>query len=117
MVLDFIINIILLMGIIGLFNLTRYVLKIRKIIKMHKDNPNIQLQHIKLLVKKGEYAKALRICNCLKFQDTYLIQYERAKILYDLKRYDEALQIISKTIFLNSDEANKLKENTLCLDL
>ena len=42
MVLDFIINIILLMGIIGLFNLTRYVLKIRKNIKMHKDNPNIQ---------------------------------------------------------------------------
>ena len=42
MVLDFIINILVLMGIISLFNLTRYLFKIRKIIKMHKDNPNIQ---------------------------------------------------------------------------
>ncbi len=42
MVLDFILNMILLIGIISLFNLTRYIFKIRKLIKMHKDNPNIQ---------------------------------------------------------------------------
>ena len=42
MVLDFIVDILLLIGIMSLFNLTRYVLKVRKIIKMHKDNPNIQ---------------------------------------------------------------------------
>ncbi|MBP3888174.1 MAG: hypothetical protein J6F30_11135 [Cellulosilyticum sp.] len=33
---------ILLIGIISLFNLTRYIFKIKKLIKMHKDNPNIQ---------------------------------------------------------------------------
>ncbi|MEE1073225.1 MAG: YHS domain-containing protein [Cellulosilyticum sp.] len=59
MVLDFIINIILLMGIIGLFNLTRYLLKIRKIIKMHKDNPNIQgitivNGEVKIIEKKSD---------------------------------------------------------------
>lgn len=42
MVLDFIISMILLIGVISLFNLIRYLLKIRKIIKMHKNNPNIQ---------------------------------------------------------------------------
>jgi len=41
-VLDFIINILLLMGIISLFNLGRVLFKVRKMIKMHKDNPNIQ---------------------------------------------------------------------------
>lgn len=42
MVLDFIVSMFVLVGIISLFNLTRNLLKIRKIIKMHKDNPNIQ---------------------------------------------------------------------------
>lgn len=42
MVLDFVINMILLIGLIGLFNLTRYWLKIRKLIKLYKDNPNVQ---------------------------------------------------------------------------
>ena len=42
MVLEFIVNMILLIGIVSLFNLVRYIFKIKKIIKMHKDNPNIQ---------------------------------------------------------------------------
>lgn len=42
MVLEFIVNMILLIGLISLFNLARYLFKIRKIMKMYKDNPNIQ---------------------------------------------------------------------------
>lgn len=42
MVLEFIVNMILLIGIVSLFNVTRYIFKIRKLIKKHKDNPNIQ---------------------------------------------------------------------------
>ncbi len=42
MVLDFILNIFLVIVLVSLFNLVRYILKIRKILKMHKDNPNIQ---------------------------------------------------------------------------
>lgn len=42
MVLDFILNMIFFVTLIGLFNLVRSILKIRKLIKMHKDNPNIQ---------------------------------------------------------------------------
>lgn len=42
LVLDFILNMILLIGVISLFNLARYLLKIRKLIKLCKDNPNVQ---------------------------------------------------------------------------
>lgn len=42
MVLEFIVNMILLIGVVSLFNLTRYIFKIRNIIKKHKDDPNIQ---------------------------------------------------------------------------
>lgn len=42
MVWDFIVNMIILVGFISLFNFTRCMLKIRKIIKDNKDNPNIQ---------------------------------------------------------------------------
>ena len=41
-VFDFILDIFLIMMLISLFNLVRYTLKIRKIMKMHKDNPNIK---------------------------------------------------------------------------
>lgn len=42
MIVEFFLNMILFVGIISLFNLLRYLFKIRKVIKMHKDNPNIQ---------------------------------------------------------------------------
>lgn len=42
MVVEFIVNMILVIVLVSLFNLTRYILKIRKVIKAHKDNPNIQ---------------------------------------------------------------------------
>ena len=39
---DLILNLFLVIILVSLFNLARYVFKIRKILKMHKDNPNIQ---------------------------------------------------------------------------
>ena len=42
MLMEFFLNMIIFMGMISLFNLLRYLFKIRKIIKMHKNNPNIQ---------------------------------------------------------------------------
>ncbi|MBU3803578.1 MAG: hypothetical protein H9872_02305 [Candidatus Cellulosilyticum pullistercoris] len=42
MIMEFFFNMIVFIGMISLFNLLRYLFKIRKIIKMHKDNPNIQ---------------------------------------------------------------------------
>lgn len=42
MVVDFLINMILVIGLVSLFNLTRYILKIRKLVKKYKDNPNVQ---------------------------------------------------------------------------
>ena len=42
MVIDFIINMILVIGLVSLFNLIRYILKIRKLVKKYKDNPNVE---------------------------------------------------------------------------
>lgn len=42
MVVDFILNMILVISLISLFNLTRYILKVRKVVKKYKDNPNIE---------------------------------------------------------------------------
>lgn len=42
MIIDFILNMILIFTLISLFNLIRYIFKVKKIIKMHKGNPNIQ---------------------------------------------------------------------------
>ena len=42
MVFDFIVNMIILVGFISLFNFIRCMLKIKKIIRENKDNPNIQ---------------------------------------------------------------------------
>lgn len=42
MFVEFFLDMILFIGLISLFNLLRYLFKIRKIIKMNKDNPNIQ---------------------------------------------------------------------------
>ena len=42
MIVEFFLNMILFIGIISLFNLLRYLVKVGKVIKMHKDNPNIQ---------------------------------------------------------------------------
>ena len=39
---DFVLNLFLVIVVISLVNLIRYMFKIRKIIKMHRDNPNIQ---------------------------------------------------------------------------
>lgn len=39
---DFFLNMMLAIILVSVFNLARYILKIRKIIKMNKDNPNIQ---------------------------------------------------------------------------
>lgn len=41
-ILDFLLDIFLIMMLISLFNLVRYMLKIRKVMKMNKDNPNIK---------------------------------------------------------------------------
>lgn len=41
-VFDIIFNMILIFSAISLFNFIRYILKIRKIIKENKDNPNIK---------------------------------------------------------------------------
>ncbi|WP_069997438.1 YHS domain-containing protein [Cellulosilyticum sp. I15G10I2] len=58
MVVDFILNMFLVIILVSLFNLVRYILKIRKIMKMHKDNPNIQgisiiNGEIKVIEKEG----------------------------------------------------------------
>ncbi len=42
MVIDFILNMFLVIILVSLFNLARYIFKIRKIMKMHKDDPNIK---------------------------------------------------------------------------
>lgn len=42
MFVDFILNMFLAIILVSIFNLARYIFKIRKLIKMHKDNPNIQ---------------------------------------------------------------------------
>lgn len=42
MIVDLLINMILAIGLISLFNLTRYILKIRKLVKKYKDNPNVE---------------------------------------------------------------------------
>lgn len=39
---ELLLNVFLFIMLLGLFNLIRYILKIRKVMKMHKDNPNIQ---------------------------------------------------------------------------
>ncbi|MHC1747780.1 MAG: YHS domain-containing protein [Cellulosilyticaceae bacterium] len=39
---DIFLNVILAFMLISLFNLIRYMMKIRKVIKINKDNPNIQ---------------------------------------------------------------------------
>lgn len=39
---DVVLNVILIVMLLSLFNLVRYMFKIRKIMKMHKDNPNIK---------------------------------------------------------------------------
>lgn len=39
---DFMLNLVLVIVLVSLFNLARYVFKIRKVMKMHQDNPNIQ---------------------------------------------------------------------------
>lgn len=39
---DIILDIFLILMLLSLFNLVRYMLKIRKVMKMHKDNPNIK---------------------------------------------------------------------------
>lgn len=50
-------NLITLFSIISLFNLIRYSLKIKKVMKMHEDNPNIKgvvivNGHVKVIEKK-----------------------------------------------------------------
>lgn len=42
MILDIMMNIVLVFMLLSLFNLVRYMFKIRKVMKMHKDNPNIK---------------------------------------------------------------------------
>jgi len=42
MVLDFVVNMVIVIMVVSLFNITRYILKIRKVMKMYKDNPNVQ---------------------------------------------------------------------------
>lgn len=42
MFIEFFLDMMLFIGLISLFNVLRYVFKIRKIIKVNKDNPNIQ---------------------------------------------------------------------------
>ncbi|MGL4363464.1 MAG: YHS domain-containing protein [Cellulosilyticaceae bacterium] len=39
---DIVMNILLLFMLLSLFNIVRYAFKVRKIIKMHKDNPNVK---------------------------------------------------------------------------
>ncbi|MEG0012977.1 MAG: YHS domain-containing protein [Cellulosilyticaceae bacterium] len=39
---DFFLNVFLIMMLVSLFNLVRYMFKIRKIMKVNKDNPNIK---------------------------------------------------------------------------
>lgn len=39
---NFLSDVILIVMLLSLFNLVRYMFKIRKIMKMHKDNPNIK---------------------------------------------------------------------------
>lgn len=59
MIIDFMLNAFLILMLLSLFNLVRYMLKIRKVMKMHKDNPNIRgisivNGEIKVIEKEGE---------------------------------------------------------------
>lgn len=40
--LDIVMNVFLVFMLLSLFNLVRYMFKVRKVMKMHKDNPNIK---------------------------------------------------------------------------
>ncbi|MGL4738848.1 MAG: hypothetical protein ACRCW2_15445 [Cellulosilyticaceae bacterium] len=56
---DMILNVVLIFMLLSLFNLVRYMFKIRKVMKMHKDNPNIKgisivNGEIKVIEKDGE---------------------------------------------------------------
>lgn len=42
MLLDVVMNVVLIFMLLSLFNLVRYMFKIRKVMKLHKDNPNIK---------------------------------------------------------------------------
>lgn len=55
---EFFLDMIIFIGILSLFNLLIYIYKVRKIIKMNKDNPNIQgisivNGEIKIIEKQG----------------------------------------------------------------
>lgn len=77
--------------------------------KKYEENPNIQSQYIKILVKQKDYKEALRICDLPQFEDLQLIQLEKAKILLELKRYNDALRVINNPIFENSERAEELR--------
>lgn len=40
--LDFMMNLFLVFTLVSLFNLVRYTLKVRKVMRQHKDNPNVR---------------------------------------------------------------------------
>lgn len=57
MVVKFLCNLAVLFSIISLFNFIRYSLKIKKVLNMHKDNPNVKgimvvNGHVRVIEKK-----------------------------------------------------------------
>jgi len=78
--------------------------------KKYEDNPNIQSQYIKILIKQKDYDTALKICDFPEFKDLQLIQLEKAKILLELKKYDDALEVVNNSIFKNNEKIEEIKE-------
>lgn len=78
--------------------------------RKYEDNPNIQSQYIKILVKQKDYIEALKICNLPQFENIQLIQLEKAKILLELRKYDDALEVVNNSIFENNEKVEELKE-------
>ena len=75
MVIDFMINIILVLGLVSLFNLTRYIFKIRKIIKKYKDNPNIE----GITIINGE----VRVIEKQQVKEEQLVQVQKIESVAD----------------------------------
>ena len=81
MVIDFVINIILVIGLVSLFNLTRYIFKIRKLIKKYKDNPNIE----GITIINGE----VRVIEKQQLKEGQLVQEQKVENVIDPVCYKE----------------------------
>lgn len=75
----------------------------KEICKQYEENANIQSQYIKILLIEKDYQEALRVCNLKQFENILFIQVEKAKILCELNKYEEALETISNPLFRHNE--------------